>query len=231
MIKPTRPVTGVSFLVPYLPPYFVERPEVSEKLKQCLFSEATKAGTLVVSAIYGSGGIGKSTLAAALAYDPEVQAHFPDGILWITLGQQPDLLSCLGRWIQALRDFDFKPTTIDAASMHLRTLLSHKAILLVVDDLWNPEHLEPFRIGRQACRVLVTTREAGIIGATRYDLDVMTPQQLLVLLEQHRGGQLSKAEQKQAQALAKTVSYLPLALELAAAQITDGLSWSELLSD
>ncbi len=38
-------------------------------------------------------------------------------------------------------------------------------------------------------------------------------------------------EQKQAQALAKTVSYLPLALELAAAQITDGLSWSELLSD
>jgi hypothetical protein len=95
-IKPTRPITGVTSLVPYLPPYFVERPEASEKLKQCLFSEATsKTGTLVVSAIYGLGGIGKSTLAAALAYDPDVQAHFPDGILWITLGQQPDLLSCL----------------------------------------------------------------------------------------------------------------------------------------
>ncbi len=85
MIKPTRPVTGVSFLVPYLPPYFVERPEVSEKLKQCLFSEATKAGTLVVSAIYGSGGIGKSTLAAALAYDPEVQAQITDGLSWSEL--------------------------------------------------------------------------------------------------------------------------------------------------
>jgi hypothetical protein len=231
-IKPTRPVTGVSSLVPYLPTYFVERPEAKEKLKQCLFSEATtKTGTLVVSAIYGLGGIGKSTLAAALAYDPDVQAHFPDGILWITLGQQPDLLSCLGRWIQALRDFDFKPTTIDAASMHLRTLLSDKAVLLVVDDVWNPEHVEPFRIGSEACRVLITTREAAIIGATRYDLDLMTPQQSLVLLEQCRGGQLSSSEQKQAQALAKTVGYLPLALELAAAQVADGLSWSELLGD
>jgi hypothetical protein len=231
-IKPTRPVTGVSSLVPYLPHYFVERPEAKEKLKQCLFSEATtKTGTLVVSTIYGLGGIGKSTLAAALAYDPDVQAHFPDGILWITLGQQPDLLSCLSKWIQVLRDFNFKPTTIDAASMQLRTLLSDKAVLLVVDDVWNPEHVEPFRAGSEACRVLVTTREAAIIGATCYDLDVMTPQQSLVLLEQCIGGQLSSSEQKQAKALAKTVGHLPLALELAAAQVTDGLSWSELLSD
>jgi hypothetical protein len=78
---------------------------------------------------------------------------------------------------------------------------------------------------------LVTTREATIIGATRYDLDVMTAQQSLVLLEQYRGGQLSKTEQKQAQILAKAVGYLPLALELAAAQVAYGISWGELLSD
>ncbi|NET49613.1 MAG: hypothetical protein F6K09_13015, partial [Merismopedia sp. SIO2A8] len=230
-VKRIRPKAGVPFQAPHLPTYFVERPEVSQKLKQCLLSETTnKTGTLVVSAIYGLGGIGKSTLAAALAHDREVQAHFPDGILWATLGQQPDLLSLLSTWIQELKDYNFKPTTPESASMHLRTLLSDKAALLVVDDAWSPEHVEPFQVGSASCRVLVTTREALIVGAIRYDLDVMKPEQAIALLEQWRGN-LTRAERKQAQALASTVGYLPLALELAAAHVADGISWSELLTD
>ncbi|NES46724.1 NB-ARC domain-containing protein, partial [Moorena sp. SIO2C4] len=131
---------------PPLPPYYVERPEVSQRLKQILLSQETaRTGTLVVSAIYGLGGIGKSTLAAALAYEPEVQSHFPDGIFWATLGQQPDILSFLSTWIQQLGDYDFKPINIDSASLQLRTLLSDKKALLVVDDVWHPEHVEPFR--------------------------------------------------------------------------------------
>jgi len=80
-------------------------------------------GTLVISAIHGLGGIGKTILAQALAHDPQVQEHFCDGILWTTLGQQPDVLALLQAWIQALRDYDFKPTTIQAASNHLNSLL------------------------------------------------------------------------------------------------------------
>ena len=96
---------------PPKPSYFVERPEVSVEVKKLLLSEETaEAGTLVISAIYGLGGIGKSTLAAALAQDKAVQAYFPDGIFWATLGQQPDILSFLHSWIQALGDYDFKPT-------------------------------------------------------------------------------------------------------------------------
>ncbi|AOY84978.2 NB-ARC domain-containing protein [Moorena producens JHB] len=227
-----RPKPGVPFQAPPLPAYFVQRPEISQSLKQSLLSEQTaKTGTLVVSAIYGLGGIGKSTLAAAIANDPEVQTHFPDGILWATLGQQPDLLSFLSSWIQALGDNDYKPTNTNAASRHLQTLLFDKATLLVVDDAWNPDHVEPFRIGGAKCRVLVTTREAQIVGVTRYDLDVMSPSQALALLEEYGGSQLQGSDRKQAQALAKTVGYLPLALELAAAQIADGISWQELLTD
>ncbi|NEO04684.1 MAG: hypothetical protein F6K51_03490 [Moorea sp. SIO3I8] len=223
---------GVPFQAPPLPPYFIQRPEVSQSLKQSLLSEQTaKTGTLVVSAIYGLGGIGKSTLAAAIAHDPEVQTHFGDGILWATLGQQPDLLSFLSSWIQALGDHDYKPTNTNAASRHLQTLLFEKATLLVVDDAWNPDHVEPFRIGGAKCRVLVTTREAQIVGVTRYDLDVMSPSQALALLEDYGGSKLTGSDRKQAQALATTVGYLPLALELAAAQIADGISWQELLTD
>ncbi|NEO69397.1 NB-ARC domain-containing protein [Moorena sp. SIO3H5] len=196
-----------------------------------LSQETARAGTLVVSAIYGLGGIGKSTLAAALAHDPEVQSYFTDGIFWATLGQQPDILSFLSTWIQALGDYDFKPINIDSASLQLRTLLSDKKALLVVDDVWHPDHVEPFRVAGGACRVLVTTREAPVNGAIRYDLDVMTLNQSLELLTACFNNELTNQELDYAETLAKTVGYLPLALELAAAQVRDGISWEELLSE
>ncbi|MFM8308158.1 MAG: NB-ARC domain-containing protein, partial [Microcystis aeruginosa] len=213
---------------PPKPSYFVERPEVSIELKKLLLSETTeKTGTLVISAIYGLGGIGKSTLAAALAQEKEVQAYFPDGIFWATLGQQPDILSFLHGWIQALGDYNFKPTGIDAASLHLRTLLADKKALLVVDDLWNVEDIDPFRVAVNQCKLLVTTREVPVKGAIRYDLDVMTESQSLALLTGYLKHELNLADQKQAKILAKIVGYLPLALELGAAQVKDGVSWAE----
>ena len=199
--------------------------------KRLLSEETARAGTLVVSAIYGLGGIGKSTLAAALAHDLEVQSYFPDGIFWATLGQQPDILSFLHSWIQALGDYDFKPTNVDAASLQLRTLLADKKALLVVDDVWNPDDVEPFQVAGIGCQVLVTTREAPVKGAIRYDLDVMTPEQSLELLTSCLNNKLTTKELELAKTLAKTVGYLPLALELAAAQISEGITWDELLSD
>ncbi|WP_249263494.1 NB-ARC domain-containing protein, partial [Microcystis aeruginosa] len=217
---------------PPKPSYFVERPEVSIELKKLLLSETTeKTGTLVISAIYGLGGIGKSTLAAALAQEKEVQSFFPDGIFWATLGQQPDILSFLHGWIQALGDYNFKPTGIDAASLHLRTLLADKKALLVVDDLWNVEDIDPFRVAVNQCKLLVTTREVPVKGAIRYDLDVMTETQSLALLTGYLKHELNLADQKQAKILAKIVGYLPLALELTAAQIEDGIPWAELIED
>ena len=42
--------------------------------------------------LHGQGGIGKTVLAAAAACDPVVRAHFPDGVFWVTVGEQPDLV-------------------------------------------------------------------------------------------------------------------------------------------
>ena len=120
----SRPKTGI-FQAPPLPTYYVERPQISQKLKQHLLGEATaKTGTLVISAIYGLGGIGKSTVVGALAHNPEIQSHFPDGIFWATLGQQPDILSFLSTWIQALGDYDFKPINSDSRFFTTENLIS-----------------------------------------------------------------------------------------------------------
>ncbi len=144
----------------------MERSEPLEAVKALLLPENRKPGTLVLSAIQGLGGIGKSVLAQALARDEAVQANFVDGVLWATLGQNPDLLPLLGSWIQALGDYNFKPTTLDIAATHLQTLLYDKQMLLVVDDVWHPEHVDPFRVGGDNCCVLITTRRADIADET-----------------------------------------------------------------
>jgi len=224
-----RATPDIPFQAPPLPRYFVPRPEVSRALIDGLMTQAPP-DALVVSAVHGLGGVGKTTLVAALAHDPAVQACFPDGVLWVTLGQQPDVLSLLSGWIQALGDRDFYSPLTGSASNHLRTLLREKACLLVVDDAWQADHVRPFLMGKGRCHVLVTTRDATLarkVGAHLYDLDVMTEAEALSLLEARLGP--LDGDREPAAALARELGYLPLALELAAAQVEAGVSWTELL--
>jgi len=184
-----------------------------------------------VSALHGLGGIGKSTLAIALAREPAIQQRFSDGVLWATLGQQPDLLSHLSHWIQALGDHDFRPTSEAAASGHLRSLLHRKSALLVVDDAWRTEHVSPFLTGGPSCRALLTTRRADIadeVGARLFHLDILQPDRALALLAACLGRPLSSGEEGEALAMAAAVGFSPLALELAAARVRRGASWKSL---
>ena len=227
----SHPPLRVPFQAPAVPRYFVPRPEVSNELRSHLLpDESIAPGALVVSAVHGLGGIGKTTMVAAVAHDPTVQARFPDGVLWATLGHQPDVLSLLVGWIQALRDYDFRPTVVESASAHLRTLLHDKACLMVVDDAWQADQVRPFLASGRDCRLIITTRDATLarkVGARLYDLDVMTEAQALALFEARLGS--LNDDREQAGALARELGYLPLALELAAAQVEAGLSWAELL--
>ncbi|BAY10151.1 NB-ARC domain-containing protein [Calothrix sp. NIES-2098] len=220
------------FQAPPLPAHFVERPEYSDDLKTRLLTEDNR--TLVITAIHGLGSVGKSTLAAALAVDAEIQTRFCDGILWATLGQQPDVLSLVSGWVQALGDYSFKPTSVEATTNHLRTLLYNKAVLLVVDDAWNTQDAQAFNVGGVRCQVLVTTREGAIadaLAASTYSLDIMKPNQAMELLTKKLRREITGAERQLAENLAKGVGYLPLALELAAAEVACGTTWDELLSD
>ncbi|MDZ8056592.1 MAG: NB-ARC domain-containing protein, partial [Aulosira sp. ZfuCHP01] len=220
------------FQAPPLPAHFVERSEYNDDLKTRLLTEDNR--TLVITAIHGLGSVGKSTLAAALACDAEIQTRFCDGILWATLGQQPDVLSLISGWVQALGDYSFKPTSVGATTNHLRTLLYDKAVLLVVDDAWNTQDAQAFNVGGVRCQVLVTTREGAIadaLAASTYSLDIMKPNQAMALLTKKLRREITGAERQSAENLAQGVGYLPLALELAAAEVASGTTWDELLAD
>lgn len=110
--------------LPSIPRHFVPRSQPIDQVKKYLLSdEESLPGTLVLSAICGLGGIGKSVLASAIAHDSEIQERFSDGILGVTLGQDPDILSALGGWIQALHNFTYKPTTVDM--VHVISILCY----------------------------------------------------------------------------------------------------------
>lgn len=230
---PTSFGPGTPFQAPPLPPNYVAQPAAFSTLKQQLLAAVPFPSTLAINSIHGMGGSGKSILAAALAHDPEVQDRFSDGVLWVTLGQQPDLLSLQMGWIQALGDYNLHPTTSEAAASHLRTLLHDKACLLVVDDAWKLEQVQPFLAGGPRCSTLITTRQAdlgGMLGAFSYTLDVMTPEQALELFGNHLRRPIEGTERQVALKVAQAAGYLPLALALVAAQVARGRSWDDLFN-
>jgi len=220
------------FQAPPVPAHFVPRPEVMAQLKARLIGRQMLTGTLVLGAIHGLGGIGKTTLAAAFSHDPETTQSFPDGVLWATLGQQPDVPSLLGDWIRALGDHTINLTTMDASSRHLQTLLQRKTMLLVLDDAWNAENVRPFLTSGHKCRILVTTRKPSVaddLNADTYQLDTMSPEDALELFSRRLNRRLEGAEKIQASIVAEDVGFLPLALELAVTRVKRGFETWETL--
>ena len=89
---------GELHLVPALPDHYVERTLDINALKSLLIDGSPNAGVAISGvqrpqALQGMGGIGKTVLATALARDEGVRRSFPDGVYWITLGQNPDIPS------------------------------------------------------------------------------------------------------------------------------------------
>jgi pimeloyl-ACP methyl ester carboxylesterase len=71
----------VAMMAPKPPADFVQRPLEFEALKKKLLSAKGDA-VAVTAALRGAGGYGKTTLAKALAHDPDVQIAYSDGVLF-----------------------------------------------------------------------------------------------------------------------------------------------------
>ena len=80
-----------------LPENYVQRPEF-DRLKALLLrtdAEGRREPVSITTSLRGAGGFGKTTLAKALCLDEQIREAFDDGILWVTLGEHPDLRA---RW-------------------------------------------------------------------------------------------------------------------------------------
>jgi len=91
-----EPMLGQVLWVPDPPPGYVPRPELLKKVKTTLLASpraVAVSGTKRDGALWGMGGIGKTVLASALARDAEVRRQFSDGIFWLTIGQQSNMVA------------------------------------------------------------------------------------------------------------------------------------------
>ena len=180
-------VSSVSSVLPPLPSLVIGRDEALQHIKRRLGIGGHEMRP--ISVIQGWRGVGKSTTVALLAHDQEVATQFPDGVLWVSLGEDPSILSAISTWADALKLSELgRVRKIEEISTQLTAVMRDKRFLLIVDDVWQVEHALPFRIGGQKCALVITSRLNDVAAALAptasdlYRLQLLTDQAGLDLL-------------------------------------------------
>lgn len=186
------------------------------------------AREVVVTAISGTAGVGKTALAVHWAH--RVADRFPDGQLYVNLrGYDPDQpirpTDALARFLTALgvaeRDI---PLDADERAARYRTELAGRRMLIVLDNAGSVAQVRPLLPGSGTSFVVVTSRDslAGLVavhGAHQVDLDLLPPAEAVGLLHRLIGKRVT-AEPQAAATLADQCARLPLALRVAAVLAT-----------
>src|SRR5262245_54350984 len=85
---------------PRPPDNFIDRPDEFDQLIKPLLDPGEPRTVAITTALQGGGGFGKTTLAQAICHDPRINQAFPSAILWLTLGQTPQLIELLNSQIR-----------------------------------------------------------------------------------------------------------------------------------
>ncbi|CCH33054.1 tetratricopeptide repeat protein [Actinosynnema sp. NPDC047251] len=196
-------------------------------------------GAVVVSAVAGMGGVGKTALAqhaAAVAVD---RGWFPGGAVMVNLrGYDPDdrrirpgqvfapLLYALGMPTERIPATSIEQAT--AYHHHLAALAARKQpVLLVLDNASTAEQVLDLLPRHSAHRAVVTTRDTLTLPSTRrLELDVLSRRESLTLLYQslrRHSPQDTRAGEDRAAAerLVLVCGRLPLTVGIAAALLAD----------
>ena len=186
------------------------------------------APTLIIAAIGGTAGVGKTSLAVHWAH--RVRDRFPDGQLYLNLrgyATSPPMEpgQALAQFLRALGvPAERVPLDVDEAAAMYRTLLADRRMLIVLDNAAGPEQVRPLLPGSPRCLVLVTSRDrlGGLVasdGARPLALDVLDAGEARALLAGILGETRVGSQPRAVAELAQICGFLPLALRIAAANL------------
>ena len=190
--------------------------------------QAPVGGTVVISAIGGTAGVGKTALAVHWAR--RAAARFPGGQLYVNLrGFDPTYTPLVPA--EAVSGFlaalgvppERRPSGLDAQAGLYRSLTAGKRLLVVLDNAHDVQQVRPLLPGSPGCLVLVTSRAslAGLAvseGAQLLTLDLLTPGEARQLLAGRLGARRVEAEPAAVTELIGLCARLPLALAIASAR-------------
>jgi DNA-binding SARP family transcriptional activator len=190
---------------------------------------AKNAGSaVVIAAIGGTAGIGKTALAVHWAH--QAAPAFPDGQLYVNLrgfdpaGTPLETEAAIRGLLDALAVPPERiPASPDGQAALYRTLLAGRRMLVVLDNARDSDQVRPLLPGAAGCLVLITSRSqltglAAVDGAHSLTLDLLTPQEARDLLARRLGAERTAAEPAAVEELTELCARLPLALNITAAR-------------
>ncbi|MFE1951110.1 BTAD domain-containing putative transcriptional regulator [Streptomyces sp. NPDC059524] len=226
---PVRPAQ-----LPATVPDFTGRASFVDELSEVLSSAHSETGTgsvMAVSAVAGIGGVGKTTLAVHVAHAS--RAAFPDGQLYVDLqgagarAAEPETV--LGSFLRALGTADSAiPDTLEERAALYRSTLDGRRVLVLLDNARDAAQVRPLLPGTEGCAALITgrVRMVDLAGAHLVDLDVMSPEEALLLFTRIVGEERVASEREAALDVVAACGFLPLAIRIAASRLAARRTWT-----
>lgn len=192
------------------------------------------ANAVVITAIDGMAGIGKTALAVHVAH--RIADQYPDGQLFLDLhgytkGMQPaEPNEVLDR---VLRNLGVPATQIpiglnERAALY-RSRLAGRRMLILLDNATTESQIAPLLPGTAGCLVLITSRRrlSAIDHTITMSLDALPPPEAIALLIRVIGEQRLVAESREVLAeFVELCGRLPLAIRIAAGRLLSHRSWT-----
>jgi len=202
-----------------------------KELCDALAPDGSVHPTVVIGAVTGAGGIGKSALVARVAQ--LMAGEFPDGQLYVNLmGASAEPAAPSEVQARLMRDLGVQaedvPSVGGERDARYRSVLAGQRILLVLDDARDAAQVRPLLPGTNGCAVLVTSRArlADLPGVVRCDLEALTRDDALILFGRIVGPARAGAEPAAARTILDACGEFPLAIRIAGARLAARPGWS-----
>jgi DNA-binding SARP family transcriptional activator/tetratricopeptide (TPR) repeat protein len=191
------------------------------------------ASTVVITAIDGMAGVGKTALAVQAAH--QMADRYPDGQLFIDLhgythGVAPvEPGDALDRILRSLGVAGERiPVDVDERAALYRSWLADRRMVIVLDNAATEAQVTPLLPGAPGCVVLVTSRRrlAGLDQTHTLSLDTLPAADAAALLRNTAGeSRLAGQPPDVVAELVELCGLLPLAVRIAAARLRSHPTW------
>ncbi|WP_055524603.1 AfsR/SARP family transcriptional regulator [Streptomyces graminilatus] len=207
---------------------FTGRDEALGRLAAILASAENESAAVVISAVSGMAGVGKTALA--MHWARQVRSAFPDGQLYVNL-RGFDPRGAVVPATEAVRGFlnalgvqpERVPPGLEAQAGLYRSLLAGRRMIVVLDNARDEEQVRPLLPGSVGCMALVTSRNrltglAVTEGAHLLAVESLSPDAARDMLAERLGAGRAAAEPEAVADIVASCGGLPLALAVVAAR-------------